>query len=521
MDFVRKILWVTVLLLALLCCTCAAADTSYSLAPCPGTVEIPDAKFIVLTPDNLTSHPDLLSRIGKTAEQLTSDWEERGVIMQAWFQSKKPDSCLEISVREDADSKLYYDLVNHSADQNWKSFISSHKDGSAYAADGYSLREVTKKQQANKNYFLRLQYKRTTDEKVYWGYVAKTVARGYTIVFDYQVFDRGLRAGDQTQLNRIVNTLSLSEGGTGGGSSVSESGKLNIITNPPVETNLDTFTVEGQTIPGLEVIGVLMNEESPEPTRFYATANEKNGNFKLKVTLPYEKTWLLTLIVVDGDVQKDFHAFSPVKYSQTLLPLTFDSPVPETLTANETVISGTTDKGVTVQCIVSDGGKTNFTKQIRTNGTGRFTFKVPTADEADYHFTLVFSKKGFDTKRLTFDASRSLSEEDRRAAIQKSAVRPSYSNLMNKSEKYIHQAMGYNLYVTDVQQSGEEWIIQAAMVRSGAQYKNIVYFNADEDPGLEIGSRYLMYGDYIGSYVVQADDGAEQFPGFDLLFVIK
>ena len=284
---------------------------------------------------------------------------------------------------------------------------------------------------------------------------------------------------------------------------------------------MDTFTVEGRTIPGLEVIGVLMNEEKPEPTRFYATANEKNGSFKLKVTLPYEKTWLLTLSVVDGDNQKDFHAFSPVKYSKTLLPLTFDSAVPETLTASETVISGTTDKGVTVQCIVSDGGKTNFTKQIKTNGTGRFTFKVPTADEANYHFTLVFSKKGFDTKRLTYDASRSLSEEDRRTAIQKSAVRPSYSNLMNKSEKYIHQTMGYNLYVTDVQQSGEEWIIRAAMVRSGAQYKNIVYFNADEDPGLEIGSRYLMYGDYIGSYVVQTDDGAEQFPGFDLLFVIK
>ncbi len=519
----RKILWVTVLLLALLCCTCAAADTSYSLSPCPGTVEIPDTKFIVLTPDNLGSHPDLLSRIGKTAEQLTSDWEERGVIMQAWFQSKTPDSCLEISVREDADSKLYYDLVNHSADQNWKTFISSHKDGSVYAEDGYSLREVAKKQQANKNYFLRLQYKRTTDEKVYWGYVAKTVARGYTIVFDYQVFNRGLRAGDQTQLNRIVNTISFSEGGIGsaGGNTGSGSQYLNIITSPPVETNVNTFTVEGQTIPGAEVIGVLMNEESPEPAQFYATANEKNGNFKLPVTLPYEKTWLLTLTVVEGDVQQIFHYFDPVKYSQTLLPLTFDSPVPETLTSNETVISGTTDKGVTVQCIVTDGGKTNFTKQIKTNGTGRFTFKVPTADEANYHFTLVFSKKGFDTKRLTYDASRSLSEEDRRTAIQKSAVRPSYSNLMNKSEKYIHQAMGYNLYVTDVQQSGEEWIIQAAMVRSGTQYKNVVYFNADEDPGLEIGSRYLMYGDYIGSYVVQTDDGAEQFPGFDLLFVIK
>ena len=181
----------------------------------------------------------------------------------------------------------------------------------------------------------------------------------------------------------------------------------------------------------------------PPPTQFFSTANEKNGSFRLKVTLPYEKTWLLTLTVVEGDVQRLFHAFDPVKYSQTLLPLTFDSPVPETLTANETVISGTTDKGVTIQCIVSDGGKTNFTKQIKTNGTGRFSFKVPTADEADYHFTLVFSKKGFDTNRITFDASRSLSEEDRRTAIQKSAVRPSYSNLMNKSEKYIHQASKY------------------------------------------------------------------------------
>ena len=81
--------------------------------------------------------------------------------------------------------------------------------------------------------------------------------------------------------------------------------------------------------------------------------------------------------------------------------------------------------------------------------------------------------------------------------------------------------MGYNLYVTDIQQSGEEWIIQAAMVRNGERYRNTVYFTSDEDPGLEIGSRYLMYGEYVGSYVVQSDDAAERFPGFDLLFIIK
>ena len=521
----RKILWITVLLLALLCCTCAAADTSYSLSPCPGTVEIPDSKFIVLTPDNLGSHPDLLSRIGKTAEELTADWESRGVIMQAWFQSKTPDSCLEISVREDADSKLYYDLVNHPSDQNWKSFLNSHKAGSAYEDAGYSLREVAKKQQANKNYFLRMQYKRTTDEKVYWGYVAKTVARGYTIVFDYQVYNRGLRAGDQTQLNRIVNTLDLSDASTSAAAEGAVTDFLQIITNPPVETNVDTFTVEGRTIPGAEIIGVLMNQEmqekNAEPANFSTIADQKSGYFKLKVTLPYEKKWLLTLTVMVNDQMEVFHAFPTVTYSKTLLPLTFDSPVPDMLTADETVISGTTDKGVTVQCIVTDGGKTNFTKQVRTNGTGRFSFKVPTAYEADYHFTLVFSKKGFDTRRYTYDVSRSLSEEERRESIKKSAIRPNYNALMDKSEKYLHQVMGYNLYVTDVQQSGEEWIIVAAMTRSGEKYKNLVYFTASEDPGLEIGSRCLFYGEYVGSYVVQVEDGGEQFPAFNLLFVIK
>ena len=526
----RKILWVTVLLLALLCCTCASADTSYSLSPCPGTVEIPDAKFIVLTRDNLTSHPDLLSRIGTTAEQLTADWDDRGVVLQAWFQSKTPDSCLEISVRQDADSKLYYDLVNHSSDQGWKSFISSHKGGSAYEEQGYSLREVAKKQQANKNYFLRFQYKRTTDEKIYWGYVAKTVACGYTLVFDYQVYNRGLRAGDQTQLNRIVNTLDLADTSgspTGNTAAIESTGNaiLQITVNPPVETNTDTFTVEGRTVPGAEIVGVLMNQEmnekNDEAENFYATADQKSGNFKLKVTLPYEKKWLLTLALMVNDNMEDFKAFPMIEYSKTLLPLTFDSPFPDMLTADETVISGTTEKAVNIQCIVTDGGKTNFIKEVRTNGTGRFSFKVPTAYEADYNFTLVFSKKGFDTRRYTFDASRSLSEEERRESIKKSAIRPNYSALTDKAEKYLHQVMGYNLYVTDVQQSGEEWIIVAAMTKNGEKYKNIVYFTANEDPGLEIGSRCLMYGEYVGSYIIQVEDGGEQYPAFNLLFAVK
>ena len=126
-----------VLLLAVI--ACAAADTEYSLSPCPGMVSIPEKNYTVLTPDNLDQYPDLLSTFGHSKEYLISDWEDRGVVLQAWFKntkSHKYDACLEIVVRQDEDSHQYYDLVNHSSDAGWKTFLSSHKGQSAYAENG-------------------------------------------------------------------------------------------------------------------------------------------------------------------------------------------------------------------------------------------------------------------------------------------------------------------------------------------------------------------------------------------------
>ena len=109
-------------------------------------------------------------------------------------------------------------------------------------------------------------------------------------------------------------------------------------------------------------------------------------------------------------------------------------------------------------------------------------------------------------------------------ALQEEILRLLARNRIENAESYVAGGLALNYKLSTPRLSRDIDIFhdsKAAMVRSGAQYKNIVYFNADEDPGLEIGSRYLMYGDFIGSYVVQTDDGAEQFPGFDLLFVIK
>ena len=516
----RKAVFLLIIAVFLGVAACAAADTEFSLSPCSGTVTISESKYTVLTPDNLDEHTDLLAQLGKSKDQLISDWEDRGVVLQAWFNNKSLDACMELIVRQDEDARIYYDLVNHSSDAGWKTFLSSHKGNSAYSADGYSIKEVEKKQKNLEyhNYLLQLKYKRTTDSKVYWGYAFKTVARGYTVVLDYQVYDRGLRTGDLNEVNKMVNTLRFFDGGDETAAAGTGSAFLQITTPPPTETSSNTFTVEGRTTPGAHLIGVLMRINSAEPVRFYADANARTGDFKMKVTLPEENVWLMTINVDLNDQIVAEQVFETTTYRKTLIPINFTSGIPDVLTADETVISGVTDKGVTVQCIVTNGTST-FDKQIKTNGTGKFTFKIPTTLEAGYHFTLVFSKKGYDTKRFTGNASRNLSDEERRNAIKKEAIKPGYSTLAKHLETYIGKIMGYNLYIADIMQNGNEWIIKAAMVKNNSGYKNFMYFLTGEDPGAEIDSQMLMYGTCIGPYVIQSEEGDQSYPAFDLLYM--
>ena len=525
--FVRKAVFLIILGLLLGLYAVAVADTECSLAPCSGSLTIPDSKYIIVTPENIGEHTDIMTVIGKTKEEIISDWEDRGVVLQAWFNSKALDACMEVIVRQDEDSRVYFDLVNHPSDAGWKTFLASHKgSGSAYASEGYSIKEIEKKQKNIEvhNYLLQIKYKRTTAGRIYWGYAYKTVARGYTVVLDYQVYNRGLRTGDQNELSKIVNTLRFFDGGEeiAPGSSF-----LQITTPPPSETSSDTFTVEGRTNPGAHLIGVLMRINSAEPVRFYADANAKNGTFKMKVTLPEENVWLMTINVEMNDQIVAEQVFETTTYKKSLLPITFTSgefifPKEQdeqvALNANETVIAGTTDKGVTVQCIVTNGTST-YDKQIKTNGTGKFSFKVPTSLQANYHFTLVFSKKGYDTKRFSHDAYRNLNDEDRRAAIKKQAIKPGYSSLSGNLETYIGKIMGYNLYIAEVIQNGNEWIIKAAMIRNNSGYKNFLYFITSEEPQAEIDSQMLVYGTCIGPYVIQAEEGNQNFPAFDLLFM--
>ena len=57
------------------------------------------------------------------------------------------------------------------------------------------------------------------------------------------------------------------------------------------------------------------------------------------------------------------------------------------------------------------------------------------------------------------------------------------------------------------------------MIKNNTGYRNYLYFLTDDDPELEAGSQHLMYGTCIGPYVFQSEEGTEQYPAFDLLFI--
>ena len=494
-------------LLMLFAVSGALADTEYPFPSCGASMSI-GSNYTVLTPETLGEHPELLSALGMTKEEAAADWENRGVLLQAW--TEKRDARLEVTAVKDDASKTWFDLEKHTRAERRQY---EKDEQAALKADGYVLQNVQWKNHAKGGNFLVVKYKLTVGDVTYRGVMQKTIRNGYTFVMDYQVFNRMVRDSDANYLNRLVNTVVFSD--TDVPATTEEaSGLMQFSSLPPAETNTDTFTVEGHCTPGAHLIGVVMRLSSSTPYHFEADAN-KSGIFKIKVTLPEEGVWLMTVTAETDGNPFAYEAFQPTTYSKTLIPVSFENPVPEALTADETVISGFTSRSVDVQCIVSGG--VSFDKQIRTNGTGKFTFKIPTTQPASYDITLVFSKKGFNTVRLNYTAVRELTEADRQAVIRREAVKPAYTVLLQKMDGYIGRTMVYQLYITDIQNVGDEWVIFTAQSQTKSGNRNVMVFMTDTEPALEIGSRRTLYGRCLGLYEVQSEEGTESYPSFTLL----
>ena len=511
----KRFVWLISLMIMLCNVTALAAvstdTTEYSLGPINAKITLSDS-YIVLQEANLGQRPEILSARNMTAEDMQKDWQERHVLLQAWVPDL--DACLEIRGIQDADASTYFDMDSQTAAAR-NTYRSSHLKNETYQSMGYDVKSAEWIKTSLVGRFLQLKYKKNVNGLITWGYAEKTVKNGWTIVLDYQVFGRGLREKDLNSLKKATRTLTFTE-------SIAmpekAGGLLTFTEVPPTETNVSTFTVEGNTAPGAHVIGTLMKYANPTPVHVADDASEKTGKFKLNFKMPDEGIWLLTLTVDKDGTTLAEHVFETTTYQKTLLPVTLDQEVPEQFEGDQFILSGKTTKGVSIQCIVTGGAKA-FEKQIRTNNTGKFKFKIPTDAQSEYQVTLVFQKKNYDTRRFSWTANRSLTERDIQNQMKKEAVKPAYSTLNKKLEAYSGRIMGYKVYITDIQHVGDEYVITAALnkTKKGA-LKNMIVIMTETEPDFVVGSEQTFYGRLNGSYEVQSEEDQVKYPSFDLLF---
>ncbi len=530
-DPVRKSFLLILILLLTAFCACAVAATEYPLDTISGKMLFNEDLYVVLTPRNLSEHPDLLSSMGKTAEELQADWAERGVVLQAWGKGNKK-TVVEVIIIKDDSSARYYDTNEHT---NAERVEYKNEIVQKLKSRGYTVFEPHPKKRTKVGYFIELEYLHNGDGGSYRGIYATIVRNGYTFSVDYQAYDRSVSKTDRDRCTRILNDITIDkaavpadavtgqESPESAGTADVPAGAGNtlvVTTNPPAKTNDGIFTVEGNAYPGSEIIVVAMRWAGSS-SRFQATAG-KNGKFSVKVTLPNEGLYQITVNMCYNDVTLADAVLNTVTYSTTLLPYTLNAEIPKELSTDKLVISGTTVKNVEIQCIVTvDGGSPLQIKPrdtVKTNGSGNFSFTVPTEQEGEYEIVLSFAKKGLNSERETWKATRKLSVADQNSRTAGKAEKVNYNQLVKKLDSYVGHTISFDVYITEVKEVGDQWMIVAAQKLNRGKYSNYLVYMADEDPGLTAGVKVKLYGVCTGPHSILSEEENLSYPGFDYLF---
>lgn len=510
----KRLILLAALLICLICVSAAAAaagTTEYKLDKIQARLSLSDS-YIVLTPDNLSEHAELLSSIGKTQEELAADWEKRGVMIQAWVPSM--EACLEISAVADEDGVKYYD-IDAQTRKTRDAYRNTYAKGTKYSSMGYTFTAASWKKYTKGGRFLNLKYKHTENGYTYRGYAARTIRNGYTITLDYQVYKRRLEQKDARTLSKVTETVSFDALIP---TPASATGLISFTSVPPEETNNAEFTVAGTTTPNAHLIGVLMRTSNSDATRIETDAG-KSGKFKMNVKLPTEGIWCMTITVCINNEEAAFEQLGTITYDATHLPLSLNQKMPQEFQGDEYELSGRTVKNVSVQCVVQCDGQPVYEKIIKTNATGKFRFDIPTSKEGQYSVVLSLQKKKFITRRDDWTVTRTLTELDKLKQEKGKAIKPAYSTLIKKMDGYMGRVMGYKVYIKEIKQVGDEWLIEAALTRTRkGTLKDLIVITAAEDPGFLPDSEHKMYGTFIGTHSIVSEEDTESLPAFDLLF---
>ena len=537
-DAMKKGPWILILaLISMLLLSSAALADTVTLSAIHATCEI-SSSYVLLTTENLSRHPEWMADHHTSEEEILADWNVRGVLLQAWTTSG--DACLEITAVRDAVAVQIHDIDAQTPNYR-ATYRREHLSGSTYRDLGYRVDSAEWKR-TGQGRFLMLKYSCTQNGTTWRGYARKTVKNGYTITLDYKVFGRRLAARDNTALNRVWDTWSFTESvtaadvaglpqdnpGTASPSGIitttevteaeapAPTAHMRFTSVPPAETNSGKFTIEGTCDANMHLVGVCLRMDSSEPIIFQGDA-DRRGRFKLNIQLPNEGVWLVTLNAEQNGQVVEEQVFNVITYQSNLLIVNFNEelPVMMELHTDRLVISGTTVKQTTVQCVV-DGG---YNRQIRTNNSGKFSFTLDTSAPGTYHINLSFSKRNYAPRSFTCTATRSVNVTEMQGRAVEEAIHPAYATLNRRIQNYINRIMWYRMYVVSIDTTAGGWLVTMAQRITTDGYADLVVVSTTEEPQFEVGSQQVMYGTLTGTHLIQDSVNGDQYlPAFSLLF---
>lgn len=491
--------------LAMLLCAPALAE-SYTFDAIKATIEI-DGEYVILTPDNLKSYEDWLQTRDTTLEDEQKDFESRGVLLQVWATSL--DSCFEITARQTEKSEAIFD-ANEQDETVRRAYRLGFYPDNDYEAEGYTYTASDWKKTAQGRFLILKYTYRDNSEIVYRALGRRTIRNGYEIDLSMKVYGRAIKNTDNTTLNKLWDKFKFTQILP---MTPQASAKMNLTVTPPAETCENKFTIEGTAAPGLELTAVAMGLNSPNPAVFTYTVG-KNGKIKMPITLPKEGVFLLTLTGKINGADALEIAY-PVTYQRTLLAVDIKTEIPEVVTADTLRISGTSLPGASIQLLVNGS---NTKKKVAANT--KWYVDIDTSQEGTYDVVLVFSKKGLEDRRFTYSFTRQWSNADMLKHLKKSAIKPSYANLVKKNDQYLDKIVGYKAYVMGISEAGSEWMIQMALTKKNDLYYNIIIVSSTEQPTVRQGERVTMYGKSVGMTVPENDEDGKEgqaYPCFELV----
>lgn len=497
----RKFLLCLAALLLLL--TPAWAET-YTFGNVRASVDIPSDYEVVLTPYNFSQHADWLAAQGLDADALLNSFEAEGIVLQAV--DAENDRTLTITARRDTDAQTYFDLNKQDEDMR-KEYRVSHTNGSVYSILGYTYSSAKWA-----NYggdvlrFLQTKYSLHQEGEQSTGYQRRTIRNGYSITLDMQVKNRTAKEADNAALEKVMKSFRFTEILPMPELPV----KLAVSSAPPAETNEDTFVIKGTTAKRATVTATLFSL-GPSGGQSFTTTAGGNGSFSLKIKLPSEGTYSLTLNSAAAGAIEAQRLYS-VTFQKGILPVDVTQSPSATLD-DVTAIAGNTIQGAKIQVAVS--GPVNYNKTV----TGKsFSFKIDTSVEGTYNIILSVTKKGLKDRTFTYTGTRTYSDGERTDKIRSMAKKITYANLAK------NETMGKTAvltgYITTSTQKINEWVVTLALTRNNSgTYKDIVYVICEEEPPFAVGTQVKLYGRASGSYSVLDDEGnVKNYPRLDAYF---